>query len=359
MTFSNAIYGFHGVGSDGDVRISVTGGSVTTKGLFSHGIVGNHIGNSGDVVIDVTDAAVRTESTALHTSFMDTLSFGIYANHSATGNVDVSVTGGSVETLGVNSHGILAYHRSTTDPERRHRRHGRGRERHGPRRGRERHPGGHRAGRHRTESRRAGRGRLPHADGARERPGVRRLGPEHGGRLPRRRREGLHRSRGQRGGGVRDSGPRDGRRAQALPRHGPGRSPPGGSHRGRLDHQRRGQDHHRGERRDAARREGRHRSRGAERGVRRDHAPRGGEGHRSRHGPLERLAPGRVDGPGPGFLGGRLRPAHARGPARGTRPGAWFGRGSGTRASGSRCVCGSACRSGWMCRPAGGDRSTC
>ena len=118
VTLSNAVYGFHGGGSDGDVRISVTGGSFTTRGLFSHGIVGNHIGNRGDVVIDVRDATVRTESTALHTSFMDTTSLGIYANHAATGNVDVSVTGGSVETLGVNSHGILAYHRSTTDPER-------------------------------------------------------------------------------------------------------------------------------------------------------------------------------------------------------------------------------------------------
>ena len=120
VTLSNAIYGFHGGGSNGDVRISVTGSSVTTKGLFSHGILGNHIGNRGDVVIDVRNTTVRTESTALHTSFMDTSSFGIYAQaqSTVTGNVKVSVTGGSVETLGVNSHGILAYHRSTTDPER-------------------------------------------------------------------------------------------------------------------------------------------------------------------------------------------------------------------------------------------------
>ena len=117
QTMSDAIRGFHGSSSAGDVRISVTDGSVTTKGTVSHGIYGYH-GNLGDIDIDVTDAAVRTESTALHPDYDDTFSMGIYANHTATGNVDVSVTGGSVETLGVNSHGILAWHRSTTDPER-------------------------------------------------------------------------------------------------------------------------------------------------------------------------------------------------------------------------------------------------
>ena len=107
-TLSDAIRGLHEGGSDGDVRISVTGGSVTTKGTISQAIYGKH-SDLGDIVIGVTDATVRTEST---------ISYGIYADHRGAGNVDVSVTGGSVETAGVSSNGILAWHRGTTDPAR-------------------------------------------------------------------------------------------------------------------------------------------------------------------------------------------------------------------------------------------------
>ena len=117
-SLSRGILGsFRSGGDGGDVRISVTDAIVTTKGMLSDGIYGIHT-TTGNIDIDVTDAIVRTESTDRDPDYGDTFSMGIYANHTVTGNVKVSVTGGSVETLGVNSHGILVWHRSTTDPER-------------------------------------------------------------------------------------------------------------------------------------------------------------------------------------------------------------------------------------------------
>ena len=118
----NGGYGIYGYRPDssGDIDIDVVGGSTTTGGYTSHGIVANHdrIGrdNTGNVEITTRNHAIETTGTADHPNqaLDGTFSYGIYAIHENSGNIDIDVEeGSSVTTHGKNSHGIVTYHYGT------------------------------------------------------------------------------------------------------------------------------------------------------------------------------------------------------------------------------------------------------
>ncbi len=103
---SHGVYSWHS--ATGDVDIEVAGGSVTTGGLDAIGVFGLHQG-TGDLSIAVRDVAVTTESTEVNNDD-ETVAHGVYGWHSGDGNVDIGVTGGRIETAGVQSHGVQGLH---------------------------------------------------------------------------------------------------------------------------------------------------------------------------------------------------------------------------------------------------------
>ena len=91
---------------EGDVVVTARGrNTVITKGVGAHGIFGNHTG-TGDIDLDVRNATIVTESTELG-SYGDTFAVGILGQHSSgSGNIDIDLQGGSIETRGVYSYGV-------------------------------------------------------------------------------------------------------------------------------------------------------------------------------------------------------------------------------------------------------------
>ena len=105
----------HGIQAEqrgtGDIDIFISDGSVTTRGLLAHGIFGQHDDNDsgGDVIIKTRNATILTESTALHPTDQDTFAVGIYGWQRGPGNVDIEVQGGSIETRGTESYGVVGF----------------------------------------------------------------------------------------------------------------------------------------------------------------------------------------------------------------------------------------------------------
>ena len=123
---SYGIYGYKaGSEGDGSIDIDLTGGSTTTKGTLAFGVIAWHQESqgdhdvTGDITIDLLRHAVRTEGTGDAVGVRDddaTYSYGIYARHHNSGNININLgEGSSVTTLGHNSHGIVAYHFGTAD----------------------------------------------------------------------------------------------------------------------------------------------------------------------------------------------------------------------------------------------------
>ena len=130
-----AVLGWH-FGA-GDTRITVSGGSVETKGENSYGIYGRRHGGARDISIEARGAAFDTEGKGAHgivgwtggpgatgdtridmaNGSVDTSgagAHGIYGlNSGASGNIAIDLAGNaSVTTTGANSHGIHVWHQS-------------------------------------------------------------------------------------------------------------------------------------------------------------------------------------------------------------------------------------------------------
>ena len=114
--------------SDGDIRVNVRGGSITTHGAANR--VGNddsgaantasgleitHEGDTGDITIDVRDLEITTEGTAVNTDQIGTLSHGIYSRHDGSGDIDIDARGGFIKTKGSFSYGIYGTHAGDGD----------------------------------------------------------------------------------------------------------------------------------------------------------------------------------------------------------------------------------------------------
>ena len=104
---------------EGVIDIDVNGGSITTKGLLSHGVRGFHE-STGDITIDLKGGVtIITESVDLDPDYDDTFSHGIYGDHRGgfgeMNDIDIDVNGGSITTRGVNSYGIYARNRTAGD----------------------------------------------------------------------------------------------------------------------------------------------------------------------------------------------------------------------------------------------------
>lgn len=95
------IYGQHTSAVKGAVEIYNIGGSVTTAGESAHGLVARS--NEGKITIGNQDSAVKTSGQQAH---------GIYATLNNPGvaadGIEITQIGGSFDSSGYNSHGILA-----------------------------------------------------------------------------------------------------------------------------------------------------------------------------------------------------------------------------------------------------------
>ncbi|MCY3803025.1 MAG: autotransporter outer membrane beta-barrel domain-containing protein [Gammaproteobacteria bacterium] len=98
----------------GNITIDGEDDSITTNGLNAHGIYGYHVGE-GKISILLRDLAITTQSTALHPNWGDTFSNGIWARHEGTGDVEVELQGGTVDTKGAYSYGVYGRLGSTTN----------------------------------------------------------------------------------------------------------------------------------------------------------------------------------------------------------------------------------------------------
>ncbi len=97
----------------GDFDIRLSGGSVTTRGVGAFGILATKgAGGSGDIRIFSRNHRIVTESTAVDATSQVTGAFGIEAARAGEGDIVIDLRGGSIETRGVQSHGIRAFNLS-------------------------------------------------------------------------------------------------------------------------------------------------------------------------------------------------------------------------------------------------------
>ena len=104
------IFGQHQ--GSGNIGITVSDGSITTKEVNSTGILGQHQG-SGNVVISMTGGRITIEKGI--TAHANVFSTGIrgYLKGTGTGNIEISMTGGRIATQGTSSRGIFGEHEGT------------------------------------------------------------------------------------------------------------------------------------------------------------------------------------------------------------------------------------------------------
>ena len=94
-------------------RTFVKDSTITTSGYVGYGIYSNRTGD-GDNVIETQNVDIVTKATKLNSSGV-TFSHGIYAQHSALGNIDINVQGGSLTTEGMTSYGLYGRHQGMGD----------------------------------------------------------------------------------------------------------------------------------------------------------------------------------------------------------------------------------------------------
>ena len=94
-------------------RTFVKDSTITTSGYVGYGIYSNRTGD-GDNVIETQNVDIVTKATKLNSSGV-TFSHGIYAQHSALGNIDINVQGGSLTTEGMTSYGLYGAHNGMGD----------------------------------------------------------------------------------------------------------------------------------------------------------------------------------------------------------------------------------------------------
>ena len=98
-----AVWGRHD--HRGDVSVTVAG-DAATAGDRAHAVVADHRGTAGDVALTIGRGAIATKGDDAR---------GAYATSAGGGAVTVSVTGGSVTTEGIESQGVLAQNRGAGD----------------------------------------------------------------------------------------------------------------------------------------------------------------------------------------------------------------------------------------------------
>ena len=100
----------------GDFDIRLSGGGVTTRGVGAFGILATKgSGGPGDIRIFSRNHRIVTESTAVDANSQITGAFGIEAARAGEGDIVIDLRGGSIETRGVQSHGIRAFNLSVED----------------------------------------------------------------------------------------------------------------------------------------------------------------------------------------------------------------------------------------------------
>ena len=109
---ARGIYTYHNGVGDIDIRLS--GGSVTTRGVNAAGVVVSMAG-AGDIRIVSRNHRIVTESTEVDATSLVTEAFGIEVEHSGRGDIVIDLQGGTIETAGVQSHGVRAYNLSVED----------------------------------------------------------------------------------------------------------------------------------------------------------------------------------------------------------------------------------------------------
>ncbi len=120
-TFINAednsitVSGFEAVGiyasresGEGDLNVSVRGGSITATDTRSHAILATV--EQGDVTIDVRDTIIATTGTGLIPNTNYTLSTAIRGDNYGNGGIDIDMYDGSITTNGSFSYGIRGNH---------------------------------------------------------------------------------------------------------------------------------------------------------------------------------------------------------------------------------------------------------
>ena len=90
--------------SGGKILVDAEDVSITTNGLNAHGIYSYCPSDGCDISISLRNVDVTTSSTALHPDFQDTFSNGVYAR--GLDDIDIDIRGGSVNTKGAYSYGV-------------------------------------------------------------------------------------------------------------------------------------------------------------------------------------------------------------------------------------------------------------
>ena len=108
---SLGITGWHR--GNGETRVTATGGSVTLKDSFAVGIYASQdkAGNTGDAVMNITNVTIKTQLKNASASRLD----GIRSWHLGTGDIDITVSGGSITMAGERSWGVNGWHRGSGD----------------------------------------------------------------------------------------------------------------------------------------------------------------------------------------------------------------------------------------------------
>ena len=86
---------------EGDIAVSVAGGSISTAGELAHGVHADHHGDEGEIAVTIADGA--SIATAGENAY------GVYARHIHKGAVAVALAG-SVGTAGDYAYGARLYH---------------------------------------------------------------------------------------------------------------------------------------------------------------------------------------------------------------------------------------------------------
>ena len=87
---------------EGDIAVSVRGGSISTAGELAHGVHAAHFGDAGAVSVTIAGgASISTEGENAN---------GVYARHIRRGAVSVALTGVNVRTAGDYGMGVRLFH---------------------------------------------------------------------------------------------------------------------------------------------------------------------------------------------------------------------------------------------------------
>ena len=108
-SFARGIFGnrLGSVNADDGLTIDLENGKITTRGAVGTAIYSNLGDGPGNLKIKLNNVDIRTEATEIYAA-IGTLAHGVVAYHKGSGDIDVSLHGGSIFTRGSYSYGIDA-----------------------------------------------------------------------------------------------------------------------------------------------------------------------------------------------------------------------------------------------------------